>query len=108
MRLVTGPVADPSTPTGAPRAFYDAVFDLAAIPSGMDWRAVVGEIARLLRPGGRFYFTEVTAGAGDRAACRPTAGEFLDELARCGLDVAGGREVWLDGGYLLGVADRTG
>lgn len=92
------------------------MFDFGIIHHIEDWRAALAEITRVLRPGGRFFFEEVTATAlarptyrllFDHPACdRFTAGEFLTE---CELrDLAGG-ERWvtrIGGDYLFGVAER--
>jgi len=43
----------------APDATYDAVFDFGIIHHVPDWRGAVSEIARVLKPGGRFYGEEV-------------------------------------------------
>lgn len=43
-------------------ASYDAVFDFAIIHHVPAWRAVLAEVRRVLRPGGRFYAEEVLAG----------------------------------------------
>ncbi|WP_433788225.1 class I SAM-dependent methyltransferase [Actinomycetospora sp. CA-101289] len=99
-------------------ASYDAVFDFAIIHHVPDWRDAVGEVARVLRPGGRFFFDEVTAAALDTRVYRRlfdhpredrfTADQFEDELARAGLDVAGRSRTVLRGHYVLGVATRLG
>jgi len=39
------------------------VFDFAILHHVEDWRAALADIARVLRPGGRFSFEEVTATA---------------------------------------------
>jgi ubiquinone/menaquinone biosynthesis C-methylase UbiE len=39
---------------------YDAVFDFGIIHHVPDWRQVLSEVARVLKPGGRFYGEEVT------------------------------------------------
>ena len=57
-----------------PGATFDAVFDFGAIHHVPDWRAAVGEVARVLKPGGRFYFEEVTRHALQRWSYRA----FLD------------------------------
>jgi ubiquinone/menaquinone biosynthesis C-methylase UbiE len=40
---------------------YDAVFGYHVLHHAPEWRAVVREAARVLRPGGRFYSAEMTA-----------------------------------------------
>ncbi|MEU0939207.1 MULTISPECIES: class I SAM-dependent methyltransferase [unclassified Embleya] len=99
---------------GAADASYDAVFDFAIVHHITDWRACLAEVGRVLRPGGRFYFSEMTA----RALARPSLAflfdhptedrfgdrDFLDELPRHGLDVVGSKS--LLGDYFFGVARR--
>jgi ubiquinone/menaquinone biosynthesis C-methylase UbiE len=43
-------------------ATYDAVFDFGIIHHVPDWRAALREVARVLKPGGRFYAVEVFGG----------------------------------------------
>lgn len=43
-------------------ARYDAVFDFGIIHHVPAWRAVLAEVRRVLRPGGRFYVEEVLSG----------------------------------------------
>jgi len=45
----------------APDASYDAVFDFGIIHHVPDWRAALGEVHRVLVPGGRFFAEEVLA-----------------------------------------------
>jgi len=45
--------------SGATTASYDAVVDLGALHLEPEWRAALGEVHRLLVPGGRFYFEEI-------------------------------------------------
>jgi len=45
----------------APDASYDAVFDFGIIHHVPDWRRVLSEVQRVLKPGGRFYAEEVLA-----------------------------------------------
>jgi ubiquinone/menaquinone biosynthesis C-methylase UbiE len=40
-------------------AAYDAVFDFGIIHHVPDWRSALREVARVLKPGGRFYAEEV-------------------------------------------------
>jgi ubiquinone/menaquinone biosynthesis C-methylase UbiE len=49
-----------------PNRSFDAVFDFGVLHRVPDWQAAVAEIARVLKPSGRFYFEEVTAAALDR------------------------------------------
>ena len=97
---------------------YDAVFDFAILHHVPDWRAALDEVARLLAPGGRFFFDEVCAPALARYSYRtlfdhPTedrfsAGEFLAELPRHGLTVDDRWRTWVGSDYLVGVAIRSG
>jgi ubiquinone/menaquinone biosynthesis C-methylase UbiE len=51
--------AGDATRIAAPDGVYDAVFDFGIIHHVPDWRRVLSEVARVLRPGGRFYAEEV-------------------------------------------------
>ena len=93
------------------------MFEFGILHHVEDWRAAVGEVARVLRPGGRFYFDEVTADAlatrGYRwlfdhpTQNRFTAAEFVAELERQGLAVGRRWRTRIRGHYVLGVADRV-
>jgi ubiquinone/menaquinone biosynthesis C-methylase UbiE len=48
-----------ATAIEAPDATYDAVFDFGIVHHVPRWRDAVGEIFRVLKPGGRFYAEEV-------------------------------------------------
>lgn len=95
---------------------YDAVFDFAVIHHIPAWRDALAEVARVLTPGGRFFFDEVTATALARPSYRRlfdhptedrfTAGEFLAELPRHGLDPGDRWRTYVRGDYVLGVATR--
>lgn len=115
VRLVQGSATDLRAELDADDGGYDAVFDFGIVHHIPDWRAAIAEVARVLTPGGRFYFEEVTA----HALARPiyqrlfdhptedrfTAEQFLDELAHHGLVVFGSL-TRIRGDYLLGVAAK--
>ncbi len=95
---------------------FDAVFDFAIIHHIPDWQGAVGEIARVLKPGGRFFFEEVTSHALNRwsyrtffdhpAENRFSVQEFLAELERQGILVA---DKWVErvkGDFIIGVGRR--
>lgn len=116
VRLAVGDAADLQGVFGAGDAAYDAAFDFAIVHHIEDWRAALAEIARVLRPGGVFYFEEVTAHALARPSYRAlfdhpeqdrfTAEQFLDELPRHGLQTLGS-VTRIRGDYLLGAARRS-
>ncbi|OFJ50353.1 16S rRNA (cytosine(1402)-N(4))-methyltransferase [Mycolicibacterium grossiae] len=115
VRLVQGSATDLSTALDAGEGSYGAVFDFGIVHHIPDWRKAIAEVARVLVPGGRFYFEEVTA----HALARPTynrlfdhptedrfsAEQFLDELAHHDLVVLGSL-TRIQGDYLLGVAAK--
>ena len=114
VRLAQGSATDLRGAVDAGDDGYDAVFDFGIIHHIPDWRAAIAEVARVLRPDGKFYFEEVTAAALARPSYRalfdhPTAdrfsaGEFLAELARHGLRVGDRWVTRLGGDFLFGVA----
>lgn len=100
-----------------PDASVDAVFDFAIVHHVPDWRAAIGEIRRVLRPGGRFYYSEVTKHALDRPSYRLlfdhpvhdrfTASDFVAALEDNGLQVGDRHRTFVRRDYTLGVAERT-
>lgn len=96
---------------------YDAVFDFGILHHVVAWRVAVSEIARVLRPGGRFYFVEVTAHALARPSYRlfldhPTedrfsGDEFVTELEKHRLMVGGRRRDLVFDDFVVGVAERS-
>lgn len=115
VRLAQGSATDVCAALDAEDGGYDAVFDFGFVHHIPDWRAAVAEVARVLAPGGRFYFEEVTAHAlarpiYQRLVDHPTEDRFTDEqflaeLAHHGLVVLGS-VTWISGDYLLGVAAK--
>lgn len=109
-------LADAFSPVGGTDASYDVVFDFGIIHHIPDWQAAVAEVARVLKPGGRFFFDEVTAAALARPSYqllfdhptenRFTAGHFLAELSLHGLQVADRWRTRIGSDYVLGVAHR--
>ncbi len=53
---------------------YDAVFNFGAIHHVVDWRASLGEIHRVLKPGARFYCEEILS----RYITHPLIGRLMD------------------------------
>jgi ubiquinone/menaquinone biosynthesis C-methylase UbiE len=115
VRLAQGSATDLRAALDAGNGSYDAVFDFGIVHHIPDWRKALAEVTRVLKPGGRFYFEEVTA----HALARPTyqrlfdhptedrfsADQFVDELAERGLVVLGSL-TRIQGDYLLGVAAK--
>ena len=95
-------------------ASFDAAFDFGAIHHVPDWRTVVSEVRRVLRPGGRFFFEEVTRQALNRWAYRTflehpaddrfTGDEFIAELERRQLRVGRNHLYRVFGDFVFGVA----
>ena len=114
VRLATGSATDLRKTLDAEDHTYDAVFDFAIIHHIPDWRSALDEIARVLRPGGTFYFDEVTELALATRTYRTlfdhpredrfTPTDFLTELDRRGLTTDGNHRTWRAGHYLIGAA----
>lgn len=102
-----------ATSVPAPDASFDAVFDFGIIHHVPDWRAAVGEVRRLVKPGGRFFFEEVTSHALARWSYRTfldhprrdrfSVGEFVAELERHGIAVDGRIVERFFGDFMIGV-----
>jgi len=88
----------------APDATYDAVFDFAIVHHVPDWRGALSEVARVLKPGGRFYGEEVLRALIHHPVWRRLlehpmhdrfdAKGFADGLESVGLRVAARRELF--------------
>lgn len=107
----------------AETATFDAVFDFGAIHLERAWRHAVAEVARVLKPGGKFFFELVTSRAlrvsypllteGFSDMDPPAPKIFLSELEACGIKVGSSyvqpRLLALTGwvGDLIGVGRRT-
>ena len=105
------------TAIDAEDAAFDVVFDFAIIHHVPIWQDAVTEIHRVLKPGGRFYFEEVTRHFLEKWFARtfmlhPTENrfsgrEFIYELERQGIQV-GSRTTEKHGGdYVYGVGIKT-
>lgn len=96
---------------------FDAVFDFGIIHHVPEWERAVSEVARVLKPGGRFFFEEVTTHALNRWFYRtflehPTenrfsAEQFVAEVERQGITVAGNTVEWFFGDFIVGVGRRA-
>ena len=97
---------------------FDAVFDFAIIHHVPLWQRAVSEIRRVLKPGGKFYFEEVTSHALNRWSYRtfldhPTqnrfsAAQFIAELERQGIVVGDNFVERFFGDFVIGVGRRVG
>jgi ubiquinone/menaquinone biosynthesis C-methylase UbiE len=80
-----------------PDECFDAVFDFGVLHHVPVWQAAITEIRRVLKPGGRFFFEEVTRAALNRwlyqmllkhpAENRFSEAEFVAELAANGIEL---------------------
>lgn len=92
---------------------FDAVFDFAMIHHVEDWQKAISEIWRVLKPGGKFYFEEVTKQGLNKwflklftdhpKKDRFSSSEFVAELEKNGFIVGNN---WLEkrqGDFVFGV-----
>lgn len=96
---------------------FDAVFDFWIIHHVPDWQTAVSEIRRVLKPGGRFFFQEVTSKALDRLFYRIflehprdnrfSGSEFVQELENQGISVGEAVVEKFFGDFIFGVGHRN-
>lgn len=114
LRLFVGDAAAIEAEDGS----YDAVFDFGIIHHVPGWQRAVSEVARVLRPGGLFFFEEVTRQALSRRFYRTflkhpppsnwfDAAEFVAEVEQCGIAVGGNATEWFFGDFVVGVGRRS-
>ena len=100
-----------------PEASFDAVFDFAIIHHIPNWKDAVSEVARVLKPGGKFYFEEVTSHALGRWFYRTflehpesqhwfNRDQFIAELERNGIEVWDNVVERFFGDFIIGVGRR--
>jgi len=97
-------------------ASYDAVFDFGIIHHIPVWQNAVVEVARVLKPMGRFFFEEVTKQALDRWLYRTflehpkgnrfTGERFVAELEKQDIIVANNLQYWFLDDFIVGVGRR--
>lgn len=93
-----------ATSIPVPDSTYDAVFDFGIVHHIPAWRFALGEIRRVLKPGGRFYAEEVLAAFIRHPITRqllehPQADRFDREafssaITEAGLEVLSSEELW--------------
>ncbi|TCV82395.1 class I SAM-dependent methyltransferase [Sulfurirhabdus autotrophica] len=92
---------------------FDAVFDFAIIHHVPIWQDALKEIHRVLKPGGRFFFQEVTSHALEKWSYqtfmvhpvenRFSGTEFINELERLGIQVGTKTTEKYGGDFVYGV-----
>lgn len=112
LRLGVGSATEIEAEDGA----YDAVFDFGILHHVPDWQRAVGEVARVLRPGGRFFYVEVTRQALERRAYRLLfehpeenrfdSGDLAAELGRRGVALARAPVERVFGDFVFGVGHK--
>lgn len=107
------PYVAAATAISEPDASFDAVFDFGIVHHVPDWDTALTKVVRVLKPGGRFYFEEVTRQALDRRAYRKflehprenrfSKKTFLAALERRGIRLAGRAAERFFGDFVIGV-----
>jgi ubiquinone/menaquinone biosynthesis C-methylase UbiE len=98
-------------------AIFDAVFDFGALHHVPDWQRSIADIRRVLKPGGTFFFEEVTRAALERWIYRRflehpvqnrfSETEFIAELGSHGLMPTGPLRRTFFGDIFIGAAKLT-
>lgn len=106
-----------ATQIDSPGAAYDAVFDFGIVHHVPQWRDAIAEVRRVLVPGGRFFFEEVTNHALGRPLYQKLfdhpvldrfgAAELLNEIEAQGMWVRGNYVTRFFGDFIIGVAVRA-
>jgi len=96
---------------------YDAVFDFGIIHHCPNWQKAVSEVARVLRPNGKFFFEEVTTKALNRWFYRTfldhprenrfSGEQFIDELEKNKLSVGNRKLYWFLNDLVVGVGHKS-
>jgi ubiquinone/menaquinone biosynthesis C-methylase UbiE len=107
-----------ATSIEAPDRAFDAVFDFGIIHHIPIWQKAVAEVARVLKPGGLFFFEEVTKQALDRWFYRTLfdhpkenrfgVEDFVAEVERQCMKVGNQTAPLMFGDFFAGVARREG
>jgi len=97
---------------------FDAVFDFGIIHHVPEWPRAVAEVARVLKPNGRFFFEEVTTHALNRWSYRTflehpkknrfSGEQFVTELERHGIHVGANYVERFFGDFIIGVGRLGG
>ena len=97
---------------------FDSVFAFGIIHHVTHWKTAISEVARVLRPGGRFFFEEVTSRALERwsyrtflehpAEDRFSKEQFIVELEKQGFLIGPKLVERFFGDFIFGVGRRTG
>lgn len=100
----------------APDESFDAVVDFGIIHHCPNWQRAVAEVRRVLKPGGKFFFEEVTKQALDRwfyrtflehpSENRFTASQFVAEVESRGITVGRNTIEWFFGDLIVGAGHR--
>lgn len=95
---------------------FDAVVDFGIIHHCPNWQRTVAEVRRVLKPGGKFFFEEVTKQALDRWFYRTfldhptenrfTASQFAAEVESHGIIVGRNTIKWFLGDLIVGAGLR--